>query len=102
MFSKMTFLTPPSHTGVQIEFFVLKNQKKMTSIDCKHVFQKKMLKKQKTDVRVAIGTFMEKNSQKNVKKNFFNQSVNLNTKFSKKSIFDENDKKYLPINNGWK
>ena len=61
-----------------------------------NTFFEKNVEKLKTDVRVAIGTFMEKKFTKKCEKNFFNKSVNLSTKFSKKSIFDEKWQKIPP------
>ena len=96
MFSKMTFLTPPSHTGVQIEFFVLKNQKKRPP-SIVNTFFKKNVEKSKNRCPRCNRNFHDKKFHKKMwKKNFFNKSVNLSTKFSKKSIFDEKWQKIPP------
>ena len=68
----------------------------MTSTDCKHFFQKNFEKDQIFGPSCNRNFYPKKLTKKNWKKVFFNKSVNLSTKFSKKSIFDEKWQKIPP------
>ena len=96
---KWTF-QPPLIRVLNRSFLIWKTKKKLTSTDCKHVFQKKFEKNQKIGPSCDRNFYRKKFQKKKWKKVFFNKSVNLSTKFSKKSIFVEKWQK-KPLSQQW-